>query len=155
MSSLACLQSQPLSLPTVLLAEPSPIEQSVVSTPSLAEQRFLHDAVNALVAIIYDTENPSAPRPSSDAFASAARFLTMLSPTAPVPEISVDADGDVAIDWDFGPRRVFSVRVGQGGRLYYAGLFGHSTLHGSENLGAWIPWAIQGGIQQVLGSPPI
>jgi len=83
------------------------------------------------------------------AFLYALQFLANLSTTTPMPDIAVDADGDIAVEWDFGPRRVFSVRIGRDGTLNYAGLVGHSSFHGTELLLEGIPSTISAGIDRV------
>ena len=58
----------------------------------------------------------------------ATSFICHLSSEIPSPEISVDNDGEIAIEWDYGPRKIFSVRIGRDGTLHYAGLVGYSTF---------------------------
>ena len=60
----------------------------------------------------------------------ASQFLALLPASTPKPEIIVEEDGEIAFDWDFGPRRVFSVSVGRDGTLSYAGLSGIRKAHG-------------------------
>lgn len=77
-------------------------------------------------------------------------FLDQLSSSTPSPEVAVDVDGDIAIEWDYGPRRIMSVRVGRDGTLSYAGLLGHATFHGVEILRDVIPSAISSGIRRIV-----
>ena len=84
------------------------------------------------------------------AFIYALQFLAYLPTTAPLPEIAADTDGDIAVEWDFGPRRVFSVRIGRDGTLNYAGLVGHTSFHGTELLRESIPSSILAGIERVV-----
>ena len=72
----------------------------------------------------------------------AIRFLMLLPPESPVPEISIDTDGEVSFDWYRGPRQVFSVTIRGNGELAYAGLFGASKTHGTEYLNDELPDAI-------------
>ncbi|MEK6373873.1 MAG: hypothetical protein AABO58_14400 [Acidobacteriota bacterium] len=77
-------------------------------------------------------------------------LLKRLPPEAPEPDISIDPDGEVALEWHRAPRLVFSVSVGPLGELTYAGLFGGSKVHGVEtHMGDAIPRAIRAGIQRV------
>ncbi|MCX5999394.1 MAG: hypothetical protein NTU41_07330 [Chloroflexi bacterium] len=69
-------------------------------------------------------------------------FSRLLPMSVPVPEISIDTDGEVRFEWYRGPRRVFSVAVGSGGELAYAGLFGASTTHGTEHFDDELPDAV-------------
>ena len=84
------------------------------------------------------------------AVALALRFLSTLPPGIPLPEIVVDSYGDIALDWDYGPRRITSVRVSTDGVLYYASLLGHATAHGSETYSEMIPRSIIGAIRRVV-----
>lgn len=63
----------------------------------------------------------------------ALSFLRSLPPNLPsTPDISADPDGEVSFEWYLARSRVFSVSVGKGGRLSYAGLFGAGRVHGTE-----------------------
>lgn len=84
------------------------------------------------------------------AFIYALQFIEYLPTTTPLPEVAVDTDGDMAVEWDFGPRRVFSVRISRDGTLNYAGLVGHTSFHGTELLREGIPSAIAAGIDRVV-----
>ncbi len=80
----------------------------------------------------------------------ALRFLSMLPPEISMPEIAVDSYGDIALDWDYAPRRITSVRISADGTLYYASLLGHSTMHGSEVFSEMIPRSVMGAIKRVV-----
>jgi hypothetical protein len=80
----------------------------------------------------------------------AIRFIKCLPTSVPSPEVAIDADGDVALEWDRGPRFIFSVRVDKDGKLHYAGLFGHATKHGSEFFGEGIPREVLTGIERLV-----
>ena len=80
----------------------------------------------------------------------ALQFLSYLPTAVPTPEIAIDPDGDIALEWDRGPRCIFSVRIGTDGTLHYAGLVGHSTFHGTEILLEGIPRTIAAGIDRVI-----
>ena len=80
----------------------------------------------------------------------ALRFLFLLPIELPQPEIAVDADGDIALEWDYGPRRITSVRVAGDGTIHFASLLGHSTLHGSEVDYEGIPSGLLAAIERVI-----
>lgn len=82
--------------------------------------------------------------PVTDATAQVAyRFLSALPSTLPSPNVGLDPDGEVSFDWLAGKGRIFSVSVGEGGRLSYAGMFGPGkTAHGSEPFDDAIPDAV-------------
>jgi hypothetical protein len=60
------------------------------------------------------------------------RFLDALPSTIPDPEISVDPDGEISLDWCSAPDKMFSISLGSKGRLSYAGLNGEKRSHGIE-----------------------
>jgi len=88
---------------------------------------------------------------NADALTYALQFLSQVPADYPPPDVGLDSDGDFAIDWDFGPRRTFSVRIGRDGTLNYAGLVGHSVFHGVEQLREAIPIDVARAIGRVLG----
>lgn len=59
-------------------------------------------------------------------------FLLALPSWVSQPDVNVDPDGEISIDWDRGPRFSFSVSVGRDGTLTYAGLYGSRKNHGVE-----------------------
>ena len=72
-------------------------------------------------------------KPIDDAaYAYAQSFIRSLPTTTPTPDVGVDPDGEVSIDWTFGPRRILSVSVGPSGRLVYAALVGANRVRGTE-----------------------
>jgi hypothetical protein len=67
-----------------------------------------------------------------EAYQYARLFLEGLPTTAPVPEIGADADGDVALDWLFGPRKALTISIGPSGRCTFAWMRGMRTYRGTE-----------------------
>lgn len=65
-------------------------------------------------------------------YLQAERFLCALPTTTPVPDISIDPDGEVSVSWNLDSNWLFSVSIGPTGRLSYAGLFGNSKTYGTE-----------------------
>ena len=51
---------------------------------------------------------------------TAARFIRVLPEDVPMPEVSPEPDGTVALDWAVASNRVFSVSFGNNLRLAYA-----------------------------------
>jgi len=76
----------------------------------------------------------------------AEAFATALPSSLQQVDVSIDFDGDISFDWDFGKRRVFAVSVRRDGVLNYAGLFGLNRLRVSEVLLRDIPSPILQGI---------
>lgn len=81
----------------------------------------------------------------------AKMFARSLPPEVPTPEVTADRDGDLSLEWDYGPHRVLSVSVRRDGVLHYAGSFGANRSHGSEVLLSGLPASIVQNIRRVAG----
>ncbi len=100
----------------------------------------------------WDGMGSAAVEPSTDMYAG--YFLSLLPITTPMPEITVDRDGDMCFEWDNGPRQVLSVCVGRDGTITYAGLFGHSRSYGTEHLAEAVPDTVSANIIRVTSATP-
>ena len=87
----------------------------------------------------------------STTVAFARHFAAALPGHLPLPDVSADADGDLSFDWNYGPRRVFSVSVRRDGILNYAGLHGASSVHGSETIFGGLPPQLVQQIGRIAG----
>lgn len=82
-----------------------------------------------------------------------ARHLMQLLPVAfPAPEIYLEPDGDAAIEWDLGKRRILSVSISRNGTVTYAGLFGNTRIHGVERLDDAVPRALREALARLADS---
>lgn len=80
---------------------------------------------------------------------AALRFAYCLPRFAPLPEVSVDPDGEISFDWLTRTGEMFSVSINKQNRLAYAGWFGEkSRIHGVEQLAETCPSDIIRGIQR-------
>ena len=86
------------------------------------------------------------------AFSYALNFINQLPLNYPLPEVAIDSDGEIAFEWDYEPRRIFSIRIGRDGWLNYAGLIGYSSFHGAEFMRDSIPPEILNGIDRVANN---
>lgn len=80
----------------------------------------------------------------------AERLLDSLKTSWPEPEVDVDPDGEVCFEWSRGRNWVFSISIGEGGRLSYASLLGSSTTHGTEYLVGTIPETIAAALDRFV-----
>lgn len=116
----------------------------------LLKTQAVHQISNALALASYDDwDGYQALAGDFSTFSYALSFIDQLPLTYPLPEIAIDSDGEIAFEWDYEPRRIFSVRIGRDGWLSYAGLLGHASFHGAENMRNSIPSEILNGIERV------
>jgi hypothetical protein len=90
-----------------------------------------------------------ARRLSADAAYYARLFLQALPPSAPVPEVSADPDGEIALDWQFAPGMALSVSIGAAGRCSFAWMRGRRTYSGTEWVDDDIPTPIADALWQL------
>lgn len=128
------------------------------ATPSIAAEERRRAAIRSLQSALSGAQEDGwdgyqAKPADPDAFIYAVQLLDELPTAVPLPDVAVDSDGDIALEWDRGPRKLLSLRVSRDGTIYYAGLLGYATFHGSEQLREGIPSAISKGIERVLSEP--
>lgn len=81
------------------------------------------------------------------------RFLRTLPDRIPLPEISVEPDGSLSLDWIHSQSRLFSVSVTGRNRLAYAWLDGTDSGHAVARFdGQSIPLRILQGIEAAVGA---
>jgi hypothetical protein len=83
----------------------------------------------------------------------ANRFLSMLPPSAfrsIVPEVTVDPDGEIAIEWYVSPSQLFSVSIGANGRLAWAGIIDGEEVPGHAMMKQRIPQELLDYINQLV-----
>jgi hypothetical protein len=85
-----------------------------------------------------------------DAYLQARRFLESLPTTAPPPEVSADPDGEISLDWVFGPRKALTLSIGANGRCSYAWIRGKRTSRGTEWLDDEVPTNILSALSQLV-----
>jgi hypothetical protein len=77
-------------------------------------------------------------------------FARLLTINAPIPDIYVDPDGEIAFEWYLNPRSVFSVTARKNDELAYAGLFGVNKIYGVEHIDDELPETILDNIFRVF-----
>jgi hypothetical protein len=88
---------------------------------------------------------------SYDSYLRAKRFIEALPANFPAPEVAVDPDGEVSLEWYCPTGRVFSVSIGANDGLSYAGKFSPSRkTHGTEVFTSQIPQVILDNIRRVI-----
>lgn len=135
-----------------LISAASEFDHSIaVGEPKRAAQEAL--AAAYVGAQVEDWDGAGSARVEPSTYAHADQFLRLLPSSTSVPDITVDSDGEIVFEWDLGRRRVFSVSVGRDGTLTFAGLFGHTKVHGAEHLREALPAVISDCLQRLSASP--
>jgi len=83
-------------------------------------------------------------------YVNAQKFLSLLPAGIEAPEFTPESDGEISIEWQKSSKRIFSVSVGQDGRLTYVGFYGKSRAKGVEYLDDEIPQNILSNIKRIL-----
>jgi len=99
-------------------------------------------AVTALARVLEECANPGwdgydALPISVKAARRAEAFLDALPSSLTSPHVVPEPDGEIAVDWDFGPSLQLSISVGESGPLHFAGVIGEEygqrrVRHGTE-----------------------
>ncbi|HJW95353.1 MAG TPA: hypothetical protein VJ901_17175 [Thermoanaerobaculia bacterium] len=117
----------------------------------------LRHAFSGLLTVLEDASAPnwdgygSAPVNLKSA-RHAIRLLSHMPLELPAPEISADPDGEVSIEWYREPRRLFSISVSASGNLSYAGMFGKSSVYGTEEFtNEYLPVLIRAYLSRLFG----
>jgi hypothetical protein len=80
------------------------------------------------------------------------RFLRALPDGLPLPDLAVDPDGSISLDWLPSRHRLFSVSIGKSSRLAFAWLDGSDKGHAVARFdGRIVPPLILAGIRNILG----
>lgn len=124
-------------------------------TASIAVSRTVKNAAAELQRVQQEASRPNwdgceaLPLDARSA-EQALKFLQALPTTVPVPDVSVDPDGEVDLLWQIDPTRTISVSVGPAGQLTYAALIGTAQAYGTEWLSNEIPQPILDNLTRVL-----
>lgn len=103
----------------------------------------------AIDALVVDDEQAAAP---FDAVQNAVRVISALPDMLPLPEIGIDPDGAISLDWMPTRFRMFSISVSDSERLAYAWLNGTDRGHGVVRLeGGQLPRSLWLQLAETVG----
>jgi len=124
-------------------AQTRTVEPEIVkAVRGIRGQRY-YTAVFELIDLFAETNNDSKELPVDPrAFARARDLLERLPNGFAVPEIGIDPDGEIALDWIRSNRTLVSVSVGAFGNLSYAAHLRDGTAHGEIKLRDGFPPAL-------------
>lgn len=105
-------------------------------------ERRVESVVRLLEACTQATSDDATEPITFEEYRAAEAFLAALPPSAPLPEVTVHPDGEIAFEWHRNPRRVLTVSVASDGSLAFAALFGVNTTYGRELFSGSVPRTI-------------
>lgn len=90
---------------------------------------------------------------TAQTFANARAFLEEFGGDWPKPSIGTDPDGELSLEWYRAPKLRFSVSIGPDPTLAYAGMFGSSTVHGTDTFVDEVPEGIVQNLRRLYRMP--
>ena len=117
----------------------------------LQQQNHFDSAINDL----YELRSEAgiyADNLDSETFQIGKRFLLAFPKSLPVPELSLDNDGEISFAWLGSSGRMFSLSLRTDGRVSYAGRLGFGrTVYGSEVFDDAVPARVVESIKTIFG----
>jgi hypothetical protein len=91
---------------------------------------------------------------SAETFQRAIAILELLPPDIPVPEIVVENDAELGLDWDEGVGQVLSLTVRETPFVGFAAMFGLEPLYGRVAVVSEIPKILEFLLRRLYQAPP-
>jgi hypothetical protein len=88
---------------------------------------------------------------SPDALRCAVALMRAVPSDYPLPDVVVESDHEIGLDWGEGVRRVLSVSVGEGPMLRYAALIGAEPAHGRVAFTGILPETLSYFLHRIYG----
>jgi hypothetical protein len=124
------------------------ITEALDSKSSMVSRRSDDIMVRVLMALEKGAQNDTLV--SDEVFDRAVSFLWSLPAHVPVADVVVEDDGEIALDWELGPRRLLTVSIGEGPMLRYAAMVGAEVAHGRVAYAGGMPKTLWFLLQKVL-----
>ncbi len=77
-------------------------------------------------------------------------LLTLLPRSIDVPEIVVESENQIALDWDLGARQQLSLTINGTTFIGYAALIGHEPIHGRAPFAGTVPETVAHLLQRLF-----
>ena len=91
---------------------------------------------------------------SAATISTVVRLLHTIPRSAPRPELAIEDDGNVAVEWQASKKWVLVASVGEGSTVYYAGLFGANRYRGAEHFDRNLPTGLGENLARYI-TPPL
>ena len=127
------------------------------SSVTIGESRRIEQealAIACQAAQVDDWDGAGARRVEASTYLYACQFLQMLPHTVSPPDIAIDSDGEILFEWDYERRQVLAISIGRDGTLTFAGLFGHTKIHGIDHFREDLPLTILDCLGRLDAQPP-
>jgi|SRR6185503_725783 len=125
---------------------------TIVGSVAMGSQYYrLHGALADLAqeSAVLNWDGHGAQAINLEALGFAKRIASMLPISLPVPEVSIDPDGEVSFDWRVNPSRSLSFSVSPSGTVRYASVIGSSESFGSEPWREGLPESVASLLQKM------
>jgi len=77
-------------------------------------------------------------------------LFAILPKGVPYPELLPERDGEICLSWERSDHRIFSLSLGEHGKMNYAGqLGGKGAVHGWKPIDVSYPWLLREALQEV------
>ena len=90
---------------------------------------------------------------SPEAVGRALDLLNLLPPTIPLPDVVVESDTEIGLDWDEGSRRVVSLTVRDNPMVGFSAFFGAEPLYGRTPFAGEVPETIWFLLRRLYSKP--
>jgi hypothetical protein len=130
------------------------IEERLETSDVLFREKY--DSLSEIIQMYADCsedgwDGESARALSGDSVDRAIDFIKAMPANSPMPEVSADPEGCIALDWRVSPHRIFSLSIGQTQRLPFAWRDGTAKGRGVEPFdGQTTPERILFEIQRIM-----
>lgn len=119
------------------------VERGTEGPIRMGQLECIHALSKALVECsVEDWDGYGATPMDLGTYVNVLEFLEAMPSHWPVPELSVEPDGDVSLEWIVEQERMLSISLGSTNRLSYAAMFGENTAYGTEYFTDEIPAAV-------------
>jgi hypothetical protein len=92
---------------------------------------------------LHKAEHEDGTLTSPEAFGRTLELLNALPDNIPLPQVFVESDSNVGLDWDEGNRRVVSLTIRDTPMIGFAALFGAEPLHGRMAFTGEVPQTLR------------
>jgi hypothetical protein len=121
------------------------------SAPPTGEPR-INEILRLVAQALRQGQKDEGALVSIDRYRQMIEFLQVLPQEVPVPEIVVESDNQIGLDWDRGRRRIVALTLNETGYIGYSALVGHEAIHGRAPFAGYMPETVSHLLQRLLSA---